>query len=161
RRSGSYSCRRLSWNASFGPLSLWRTSIHGRQGNIGATLIKKHHCFRRQLARVLAACRPVLPHCAPSPPTTFFSRPAQPLDRSTHGPPAHTFTMSLLPEVIVVHKSGIVMRMSMGHHASLHLSPFFRGPTRNRFGPYMPFLSSLFQVSLDGRKRHAKELHNL
>src|SRR5258708_7444522 len=45
--------------------------------------------------------------------------------------------------------------------APLHLCPFLRRTTRNRFGPHMPFLASLFQVSLDGRKPDAKQLHNL
>ena len=63
----------IAWYTSSGPLPLWRTRIQGRQGNVGAALIKKHLRFRWKLARVLSPGGPLLLVALRRPQRLFFA----------------------------------------------------------------------------------------
>src|SRR5262249_12358084 len=74
-------------------------------------------------------------------PRTFFSRPAELLDRSTHSPATHAFSVGLLPHRTLLLQGGVGIRLQLGQH--------------------LPFLSSLLDGPLASPQRHAKELHHL
>ncbi|WP_201374600.1 hypothetical protein [Ktedonobacter robiniae] len=65
---------------------------------VGSFCAFSHHVARSSALRSVA-------------PIDFFSRPAQPFDDSTHGPPAHPFPLRLLPHGTVLFQRRVDMRL--------------------------------------------------